>query len=81
MEYKELITEIYDELNENNMGIYEQPVQHFNVVTLVWLMFVPNEIEFKLWSEVFKKELKKKGHQSESYRLLTMKAFRRKKRQ
>ena len=44
------------------MGIYEQPVQHFNVSTLGWLMYIPNDIDIKLWTEFFRKELKKKGH-------------------
>ena len=59
--FKEIMEGIYEDLKEHKMGIYEQPVQHFNVSTLGWLMYVPNDIDIKLWTEFFRNELKKKG--------------------
>ena len=61
------------------MGIYEQPVQHFNVVTLGWLMYVLSDIEIKLWLEFFRKKLKKKRTQRQTYRSLSEEASGRKK--
>ena len=60
--FKDIMDGIYEDLKEYKIGIYEQPVQHFNVVTLGWLMYIPHDIEIKLWTELFKKELKRKEH-------------------
>ena len=44
LNFKDIMESIYEDLKDYKMGVYEQPVQHFNVVTLGWLMYVPNDI-------------------------------------
>ena len=58
--FNEIIEGIQEDLKDHKMGLYEQTVQHYNVCTLGWLSYVPTDIEIKLWTEFFRKELKKK---------------------
>lgn len=47
--FNKIMKEIYKELKENKIGVYEQPVQHYDVLTLGWI-----DIEIKLWTGFFR---------------------------
>ena len=54
-----------DEFRDEQFGVYLQPIQHFNVTTIGWIMFLQKEVEIQFWQDFFNSQLRKKGHKGD----------------
>ena len=62
---QEILQDTKDEFREESFGMYLQPIQHFNVKMIGWILYFHETIELQFWQEFFNTQLKMKGHEGD----------------
>ena len=62
---KNILQDTKDEFRHENIGIYLQPIQHFNVKMIGWILYLHETIDIQFWQEFFNAKLRMKGHKGD----------------